>query len=95
MASEPPFELHLHELPDVHPIVHAWEARPGSGERGPDGRQAGEFSLDEALYDSFRFNLSRQIVGEVRGREVLAMIKAMESGATRVSRATRQAMHDS
>ena len=76
---ETEYELHLHELPDVHPIVHAWEARPGSGERGPDGRQAGEFSIDEALYDSFRFNLSRQIVGEVRGREVLAMIKAMES----------------
>ena len=78
---ETEYELHLHELPDQHPIVHAWEARPGSGERGPDGRQAGEFSFDEALYDSFRFNLSRQIVGEVRGREVIAMIKAMESGA--------------
>jgi Flp pilus assembly CpaF family ATPase len=82
---ETEYELHLHEMPDVHPIVHAWEARPGSGERGPDGRQAGEFSLDEALYDSFRFNLSRQIVGEVRGREVLAMIKAMESGAGSIS----------
>ena len=82
---ETEYELHLHELPELHPIVHAWEARPGSGERGPDGRQAGEFSLDEALYDSFRFNLSRQIVGEVRGREVLAMIKAMESGAGSIS----------
>lgn len=82
---ETEYELHLHELPDLHPIVHAWEARPGSGERGPDGRAAGEFSLDEALYDSFRFNLSRQIVGEVRGREVLAMIKAMESGAGSIS----------
>jgi pilus assembly protein CpaF len=82
---ETEYELHLHELPDQHPIVHAWEARPGSGERGADGRQAGEFSLDEALYDSFRFNLSRQIVGEVRGREVIAMIKAMESGAGSIS----------
>ncbi len=82
---ETEYELHLHELPEQHPIVHPWEARPGSGERGPDGRAAGEFSLDEALYDSFRFNLSRQIVGEVRGREVLAMIKAMESGAGSIS----------
>ena len=41
--------------------------------------------MDEALYDSFRFNLSRQIVGEVRGREVIAMIKAMESGAGSIS----------
>ena len=68
-----------------HQIVHAWEARPGSGERGPDGRQAGEFTLDEALVDSFRFNLSRQIVGEVRGKEIWAMIKAMESGTGSIS----------
>ena len=81
---ETEYELHLHQL-DRHEIVHAWEARPGSGERGIDGRQAGEFSLDEALVDSFRFNLSRQIVGEVRGREIWAMIKAMESGTGSIS----------
>ncbi|MBC7633559.1 ATPase, T2SS/T4P/T4SS family [Aeromicrobium sp.] len=82
---ETEYELHLHELRDRHRIVHPWEARPGSGERGPDGRQAGEFTLDEALVDSFRFNLSRQIVGEVRGKEVWAMIKAMESGTGSIS----------
>ena len=81
---ETEYELHLHEL-ERHDVVHAWEARPGSGERGPDGRQAGEFTLDEALTDSFRFNLSRQIVGEVRGREIWAMIKAMESGTGSIS----------
>ena len=81
---ETEYELHLHELPH-HEIVHAWEARPGSGERGPDGKQAGEFTLDEALVDSFRFNLSRQIVGEVRGKEIWAMIKAMESGTGSIS----------
>ena len=82
---ETEYELHLHELPDRHRIVHPWEARPGSGERGVDGRQAGEFTLDEALVDSFRFNLSRQIVGEVRGKEIWAMIKAMESGTGSIS----------
>jgi len=82
---ETEYELHLHELPDRHRIVHPWEARPGSGERGTDGRQAGEFTLDEALVDSFRFNLSRQIVGEVRGKEIWAMIKAMESGTGSIS----------
>lgn len=82
---ETEYELHLHLLQDRHRIVHAWEARPGSGERGADGRQAGEFTLDEALIDSFRFNLSRQIVGEVRGREIWAMIKAMESGTGSIS----------
>ena len=81
---ETEYELHLNEL-GRHKIVHAWEARPGSGERGPDGRQAGEFTLDEALVDSFRFNLSRQIVGEVRGKEIWAMIKAMESGTGSIS----------
>lgn len=82
---ETEYELHLHELPDRHRIVHPWEARPGSGERGADGRQAGEFTLDEALIDSFRFNLARQIVGEVRGKEIWAMIKAMESGTGSIS----------
>lgn len=82
---ETEYELHLHDLPDQHHIVHAFEARPGSGEIGADGRQAGEFTLDEALYRSFRLNLSRQIVGEVRGKEVFAMIKAMESGAGSIS----------
>jgi pilus assembly protein CpaF len=82
---ETEYELHLHELEDQHPIVHPWEERAGSGEIGPDGRAAGAFSLAEALYDSFRFNLSRQIVGEVRGREVWSMIKAMESGAGSIS----------
>ena len=81
---ETEYELHLHELRH-HKIVHPWEARPGSGERGPDGRQAGEYTLDDALVDSFRFNLSRQIVGEVRGKEIWAMIKAMESGTGSIS----------
>ena len=81
---ETEYELHLHEL-GRHRIVHPWEARPGSGERGADGRMAGEFTLDEALVDSFRFNLARQIVGEVRGKEVWAMIKAMESGTGSIS----------
>ena len=82
---ETEYELHLHELAEAHPIVHAWEARPGTGEFDAAGHRAGEFSLDEALYDSFRFNLSRQIVGEVRGREILAMIKAMQSGSGSLS----------
>ncbi|MFT4264114.1 MAG: ATPase, T2SS/T4P/T4SS family [Nocardioides sp.] len=81
---ETEYELHLHEL-ERHKIVHPWEARPGSGERGADGRIAGEFTLDDALVDSFRFNLARQIVGEVRGKEVWAMIKAMESGTGSIS----------
>jgi len=82
---ETEYELHLHLMPQKHWIVHAWEARPGSGEMDASGHRAGEFDLDDALYDSFRFNLSRQIVGEVRGREILAMLKAMQSGSGSLS----------
>lgn len=81
---ETEYELHLHEMKDRHPIVHAWESRPG-GEMQANGRRAGEFTLDDALYDSYRFTLSRQIVGEVRGSEVLAMIEAMQSGTGSLS----------
>ncbi|ACZ29876.1 type II secretion system protein E [Xylanimonas cellulosilytica DSM 15894] len=77
---ETEYELHLHEFPERHLLVRPWEARPGTGELLPDGRQAGEFTLNEELFDSFRFGLSRQIVGEVRGPEIWVMIKAMESG---------------
>jgi Flp pilus assembly CpaF family ATPase len=78
-------ELHLHRLPQRHRRQVSFEARPGSGERGPDGRPAGEIGLDELVADSLRFNLSRLIVGEVRGPEVLAMFKAMQSGAGSMS----------
>ena len=82
---ETEYELGLHEMPDRHVIVHAWEARTGSGERGFDGKMAGEFSISDALFASFRFNVSRQIVGEIRGAEVWPMIKAMESGSGSIS----------
>ena len=82
---ETEYELHLHLMGNLHRVVYAWEARPGSGEMDAYGHRAGEFTLDDALYDSFRFDLSRQIVGEVRGREILAMLKAMQSGSGSLS----------
>nr|WP_269812895.1 ATPase, T2SS/T4P/T4SS family [Ornithinimicrobium sediminis] len=88
---ETEYELHLHEMRDRHPYVFAWEARPGSGEVGPDGQRAGAFSLDQALHGSFRMNLNRQIVGEVRGPEAAAMLKAMQSGSGSIS--TTHAAH--
>ncbi|PUB20852.1 Flp pilus assembly CpaF family ATPase [Promicromonospora sp. AC04] len=72
-------------LQDLRPNVIAWEARPGSGEVSPDGKQAGESTISEALWRSFRYNRSRLIVGEVRGAEVWPMIKAMESGTGSLS----------
>ena len=77
-------ELFLGETGN-HDIVLDWEARPGVGEIGLNGRAAGSFELSDALNDSFRFNLARQIVGEVRGPEAWTMIKAMESGTGSLS----------
>jgi pilus assembly protein CpaF len=82
---ETEFELHLNELPDRHHRVTPYEARPGSAERGPDGRCAGEVTLDELLYSVLRTNVSRIIVGEVRGREVLPMLKASQSSVGTLS----------
>ncbi len=81
---ETEYELFLGES-GRHEIVIDWEARPGVGEVGADGRAAGAFELADALADSFRFALSRQIVGEIRGPEVWTMIKAMESGTGSLS----------
>ncbi|MCA0250901.1 MAG: CpaF/VirB11 family protein [Actinobacteria bacterium] len=82
---ETEYELFLHELYDQHKVVHAWEARSGSGERGPDGRIAGERTNDEQIRDSFRFTLGRQILGEIRGAEAWQMVLLMESGAGSIS----------
>ncbi len=76
---ETEYELFLGET-GQHDEVIPWEARPGMGEIGADGRPAGEFTLEEALMDSFRFSLDRAVVGEVRGPEAAVMVKAMESG---------------
>ena len=82
---ETEYELHLHQLSERHRRVVAHEARPGTGERTTDGRAAGEITLDDLLYASLRLNLSRIIVGEVRGREVIPMFKAMQAGAGSLS----------
>lgn len=81
---ETEYELFLSESGN-HDIVIDWESRPGVGEIGADGKAAGAFELGEALDDSFRFALSRQIVGEIRGPETWTMIKAMESGTGSLS----------
>jgi Flp pilus assembly CpaF family ATPase len=82
---ETDYELLLHEMPDQHRLVRAWEERQGQGEMTGQGQRAGAFGLDEALFASFRQSLSRQIVGEVRGREIIPMIKAMQSGTGSLS----------
>ena len=82
---ETEFELHLDELPDRHHRVVPYEGRPGSGERGLDGRSAGEVTLDRLLHSVLRTNVSRIIVGEVRGPEVIPMLKAAQSSTGTLS----------
>ncbi|WP_336921814.1 CpaF family protein [Aquipuribacter sp. SD81] len=81
---ETEYELFLHEMPGYERVV-ALEGRPGSGERGPDGRPLGEITVEDLFVDVLRLNVSRIIVGEVRGPEAAAMFKAMQAGAGSLS----------
>lgn len=82
---ETEYELYAHRWATRQRNTPAWEARPGSGERSADGSSAGEITLDELIYTALRMDLSRIIVGEVRGKEVLAMFKAMQVGPGSIS----------
>nr|WP_229789634.1 ATPase, T2SS/T4P/T4SS family [Pilimelia terevasa] len=69
-------ELGLHTT-GAHPWAVALETREGHGEVGSDGRRAGEILLDDMIPMALRLNTARIIVGEVRGREIVAMLQAM------------------
>ncbi len=71
-------ELGLHET-GRHPWAVAMQARDGHGEKGPDGRPAGQIRLSDMIPVSLQLNARRLIVGEVRGREVGAMLQAMST----------------
>jgi pilus assembly protein CpaF len=81
---ETEYEVFLHEQGRLREPI-ALEARQGSGELGPNGRRAGAITMDDLFEHMLRFNLDRIIVGEVRGGEVMAMFKAMQSGAGSLS----------
>lgn len=68
-------ELHLGRLSSraIPPI--SFQYRP-PGESG-----AGEYTLERAMAKSLRMNSTRIFVGEVRGDELVAMIRAMQTGA--------------
>ena len=75
---ETDYELLTHLQPGRRNIL-ALQARVGLGEVA-DGRQVGEFTVAELIPEALRQNLSRLIVGEVRGAEAGAMFEAMQSG---------------
>jgi pilus assembly protein CpaF len=60
-----------------HRAVMSFEAREGHGERGFDGRPAGEVTIADLIPLSLRMGVLRIIVGEVRSREIVPMLQAM------------------
>ncbi|WP_371930691.1 CpaF family protein [Streptomyces poriferorum] len=75
---ETEYELFAHEN-GFHRQVVPMEARQSNGER-VDGRSAGEITLMDLIYRALRMSLSRIVVGEVRGPEIVAMLQAMTNG---------------
>lgn len=73
---EKEYELGLHRLPERHERIVALEAREATAET--DG---GQITLDELLTTALRLSLTRVIVGEVLGNEILPMLQAMSVGA--------------
>ncbi|WP_175557532.1 CpaF/VirB11 family protein [Raineyella antarctica] len=80
---ETDYELLTHLLPERRNIV-ALQAKTGQGEVVA-GRRIGEVTVADLLPEALRQNLSRIVVGEVRGAEAGAMFEAMQSGAGTLS----------
>ncbi|ASR36609.1 secretion system protein E [Prauserella marina] len=73
VTVEEEYELGLHIGPRL--LVTPLEARPANSEG------IGEISMDDLLKQTLRHSPSRVIVGEVRGGEVTAMLRALGNGA--------------
>ncbi|WP_420827698.1 CpaF family protein [Microlunatus panaciterrae] len=80
---ETDYELMTHLQPGRQNIL-ALQARSGHGER-EGGRALGEFTIADLIPEALRQNLSRLVVGEVRGGEAGAMFEAMQAGAGTLS----------
>jgi len=59
--------------------------RSGVGERGPDGKAAGEIDMYDLVRAALRQRPNYIIVGEVRGKETYTMFQAMATGHTTYS----------
>jgi pilus assembly protein CpaF len=69
-------ELGLHTS-GRHPWAMSMETRQGHGELDSRGRHRGEVTLADLIPVSLSLGVLRIIVGEVRGREIVAMLQAM------------------
>ncbi|MGW5342909.1 CpaF family protein [Streptomyces sp. NPDC004050] len=76
---ETEYELFAHEN-GHHRQVVPMEARESNGEVVA-GAAAGEITLMDLMYRALRMTLTRIVVGEVRGPEIVAMLQAMTNGA--------------
>ncbi len=76
---ETDYELLTHLQPRRRNML-ALQARVGLGEV-TGGREAGAWSVADLIPEALRQNLSRLVVGEVRGAEASAMFEAMQAGA--------------
>ena len=80
---ETDYELMTHLQPGRENIL-ALQARVGHGETS-GGARVGEVTISDLVPEALRQNLSRLVVGEVRGGEAGAMFEAMQAG-TRAGR---------
>jgi len=80
---ETDYELMTHLQPGRENIL-ALQARIGHGEREV-GETGGNVTVADLFPEALRQNLSRLIVGEVRGSEAFAMFEAMQAGAGTLS----------
>lgn len=80
---ETDYELLTHLHPHRRNML-ALQARIGLGE-STDGKAVGAYTVADLIPEALRQNLSRLVVGEVRGEEAGAMFEAMQSGAGTLS----------
>lgn len=80
---ETDYELLTHLQPNRRNIL-ALQAKVGLGER-QEGRPIGEYTVADLIPEALRQNLTRLVVGEVRGAEAAAMFEAMQTGAGSMS----------
>lgn len=80
---ETDYELLTHLQPKRRNML-ALQSRVGMGEI-VGGRRLGEYTVADLIPEALRQNLSRLVVGEVRGSEAGAMFEAMTAGAGTLS----------
>ncbi len=80
---ETDYELLTHLQPNRRNML-ALQAKIGLGESAA-GRDIGSWSVADLIPEALRQNLSRLVVGEVRGAEAGAMFEAMATGAGTIS----------